>query len=83
MDSAVELQLRQLIFERLADIVAENGVITRRELETLRIGDQRRRIIDRSRGIWNPKDLLATLVGGLQPQGSVRRYTRGRFSFRL
>ena len=69
MDSAVELHLRQLIFERLADIVAENGVVTRAELESLQVGDQTRRIIDRSRGIWNPKDLLATLSVISNPKG--------------
>ena len=69
MDNAVELHLRQLIFERLADIVAENGVVTRLELESLQVGDQQRRIIDRSRGIWNPKDLLATLSVIANPKG--------------
>ena len=33
MDSEVERHLRQLIFERLADIVADNGVVSRAELE--------------------------------------------------
>lgn len=41
MDSAVEMQLRRRIFERLADIVAENGVVSRAELEKLQVGDQR------------------------------------------
>lgn len=50
MDSAAELNLRQLIFERLADIVAEHGVITRTELEALPVGGQTRRVIDRNRG---------------------------------
>jgi putative restriction endonuclease len=59
MDSEVELHLRQLIFEKLADIVAENGVITRSELEQLQVGDQQWRVIDRNRGIQNPKELLA------------------------
>ncbi len=69
MDSEVELHLRQLIFERLADIVAENGVVSRAELEHLQVGDQQWRIIDRSRGIWNPKQLLATLSVISNPKG--------------
>lgn len=69
MDSAAELHLRQLIFERLADVVAENGVISRAELEALPVGGQTRRIVDRSRGIWNPSDLLATLSVISNPKG--------------
>lgn len=69
MDSAVELHLRQLIFERLADIVAENGVVSRAELEQLQVGDQHWRVIDRNRGIRNPKELLATLSVISNPTG--------------
>jgi len=69
MDSQVELHLRQLIFDRLADIVAENGVITRSELEQLQVGDQQWRIIDRNRGIRNPRELLATLSVISNPKG--------------
>jgi putative restriction endonuclease len=69
MDSAVELHLRELIFQRLAEIVAERGVVKRDELEALQVGNQTRRIIDRSRGIWNPHDLLATLSVISNPEG--------------
>lgn len=69
MDSAVELHLRELIFQRLAEIVAERGVVKRDELEALQVGNQTRRIIDRSRGIWNPQDLLATLSVISNPDG--------------
>jgi putative restriction endonuclease len=69
MDSAVELHLRELIFQSLADIVAEHGVVTRPQLEALQVGGQTRRIIDRNRGIWNPKDLLATLSVVSNPAG--------------
>ena len=69
MDSAVELHLRQLIFERLADLVAENGVVSRAELEQLQVGDQQWRVIDRNRGIRNPKELLATLSVISNPKG--------------
>ncbi len=69
MDSGVELHLRQLIFQRLAEIVAEQGVVTRTDLEALQVGGGTRRIIDRSRGIWNPRDLLATLSVISNPAG--------------
>lgn len=69
MDSAVEMQLRRGIFERLADIVAENGVVSRAELEKLQVGDQQWRIIDRNRGIRQPKELLATLSVISDPKG--------------
>lgn len=69
MDSEVELHLRRLIFERLAEIVAEHGVVTRPELEALQVGGQTRRVIDRSRGIWNPQSMLATLSVVSNPSG--------------
>jgi putative restriction endonuclease len=69
MDSAVELHLRELIFQRLAEIVAERGVVKRDELESLQVGNETRRVIDQSRGIWNPRDLLATLSVVSSPDG--------------
>lgn len=69
MESGVELHIRQLIFDRLAAIVAEQGVVTRSELEALQVGDETRRIIDRSRGIWNPRNMLATLSVISNPAG--------------
>jgi putative restriction endonuclease len=69
MDSAVELHLRRLIFERLSDLRADRGVVTRAQLEALQVGNETRRIIDQSRGIWNPKDLEATLSVVSNPSG--------------
>ena len=69
MDSEVELQLRHLIFQRLAEIVAEHGVVTRPALEALQVGNETRRIIDRNRGIWNPQSMLATLSVVSNPSG--------------
>src|SRR5258705_10933093 len=69
MDSAVELQLRSLIFEQLSSLVSEYGAITRKQLESLKVGNQTRRIIDRSKGIWNPSDLLGTLSIVSSPDG--------------
>lgn len=69
MDSELELHLRQLIFTRLGELVAEQGVVTRAQLEALDIGSQTRRLIDQSRGIWNPRDLQATLSIVSSPDG--------------
>lgn len=69
MDSPVERHLRELIFQRLTEIVAEHGIVTRPELESLQVGHETRRIIDRNRGIWNPRDLNATLSVVSNPQG--------------
>src|ERR1700712_3615085 len=69
MDSEVEQHLRQLIFERLAEIVAEHGVVTRTELESLQVGGETRRVIDRSRGLWNPANMLASLSVVSNPAG--------------
>ena len=72
MDSVVELHLRELIFQRLAEIVASRGVVRRSELDSLEFAGGRRRIIDRSRGIWNPRDLAATLSVVSNPQGPYK-----------
>lgn len=69
MESAVELHLRELIFERLDELVAEQGVVTRAQLESLQVGTVTRRVIDQSRGIWNPKDFAATLSVVSSPDG--------------
>jgi putative restriction endonuclease len=69
MDSEVEFELRRLIFQRLAEIADERGVVTRNELEALQVGGEPRRVIDRSRGIWNPQNMLATLSVISNPAG--------------
>ncbi len=69
MDSELELQLRGMIFDQLAEIVADHGVVTRTQLEALPVDGGIRRVIDRSRGIWNPRDLSATLSVVSNPQG--------------
>lgn len=72
MDSAVELHLRELIFEQLTELVSEYGALKRAQFETLKIGDKTRRIIDRSKGIWNPSDLLGTLSIVSSPDGGYQ-----------
>jgi len=69
VDSAVELHLRELIFQRLNELKAEQGIVTRAQLESLQAGGQTRRIIDQSRGIWNPKEFQATLSVVSSPDG--------------
>jgi len=61
MDSAAEMHLRKLIMAALAEKTAETGFVTRKQLEALEVEDEVHRIIDRSRGIWNPAALSATL----------------------
>jgi putative restriction endonuclease len=70
MDSIVEADLRLLIMRRLAEVVQRRGVITRAELSAFDLGDGRtRRLVDQSRGIWNPQDLSATLSIVSSPDG--------------
>lgn len=64
-----ELHLRQLIFDRLDELRNEQGIVTRTQLESLDIGIATRRVIDQSRGIWNPRDLSATLSIVSNPSG--------------
>jgi len=54
---------------RLARIVAENGVVTREQLSAFSLGATTRRLIDQSRGIWNPRDMSATLAVVPSPDG--------------
>jgi putative restriction endonuclease len=69
MDSLAELHLRELIFGRLNELIAEHGVVTRAQLESLEVGGHTRRVIDQGRGIWNPRDLLGTLSVISSPHG--------------
>ena len=71
MDGDAESQLREEIMHRLAAVTAHNGgVISRAELSAFELGDgSSRRLVDQSRGIWNPKDLSATLSIVSSPDG--------------
>lgn len=53
----------------LAALTAERGFVTREQLSTLLVAGETRRIIDTSRGIWNPRDLAATLSVVSSPDG--------------
>ena len=68
--SAVELALRQQIMEQLAERVSRNGgVISRRELSAFEIGGRELRLIDISKGIWNPRWMDVTLSITSTPNG--------------
>jgi putative restriction endonuclease len=71
MNSVAEERIvRQLIMDALATRTAHNGgFITRAELSAFPVGDQTRRLIDTTRGIWNPRDLVATLSVVSSPDG--------------
>lgn len=66
-----ETRLRLRIFEQLEERTTElGGFLTRTELSDFDIGGgQRRRLIDMSKGIWNPRDLDATLTIVSSPNG--------------
>lgn len=53
----------------LTVLTATQGYVTRDQLARLRIGHQDRRVIDTSKGIWNPRDLEATLSIVSSPDG--------------
>lgn len=69
MDRAAELALREQIMHELAALTAEQGFVTRAQLTALPVGNQTRRVIDTSKGIWNPRDLEATLSVVSSPDG--------------
>ena len=66
-----EVVLRERIFERLRIRADESGgFLTREELSAFDLGDgSTRRLIDTSKGIWNPRDLVATLSIVSSPDG--------------
>lgn len=66
-----DAQLRQGLMHRLATRVAQSGgFLTRAELSDFDLGNGiRRRLIDTSKGIWNPRDLNATLSIVSSPDG--------------
>jgi len=70
LDLEADFALRDQIMKRLSHLRDQSGgVLTRAQLTDLEIGGQRRRIIDRSGGIWNPSDLNATLSIMSSPTG--------------
>lgn len=66
----------------LAEITAENGAVTRAQLSALEVDGTTRRLIDQSRGIWNPRDLEATLSVVSSPSGPYADQDVGSSLFR-
>lgn len=66
-----DLALRALIMERLAERVSvSGGYLTRSQLSAFDLGiGVQRRLIDTTRGIWNPRDLNGTLSILSSPNG--------------
>jgi len=69
VDTSGEEPLRQQIFDALARLVADQGVVTRDQLSAFQVGGETIRLIDHSRGIWNPKQMAATLAVVSSPDG--------------
>lgn len=69
--SLLEEEFRQLVMAAVAARAAANGgVISRAELSALLLANgETRRVIDTSKGIWNPRDLVATLSIVSSPNG--------------
>jgi putative restriction endonuclease len=69
--SLLEEEFRQQVMAAVAERTAANGgVISRAELSALRLANgETRRVIDTGKGIWNPRDLAATLSIVSSPTG--------------
>ncbi|WP_433565439.1 HNH endonuclease [Nocardia sp. CA-151230] len=69
MDRDAEAILREEIFLHLEELVGDTGVVTREQLWDFTLNGATHRLIDRNRGIRNPKDMLATLSILSDPKG--------------
>ncbi|MFE3230089.1 HNH endonuclease [Nocardia sp. NPDC059228] len=69
MDRDAEAILREEIFRHLEELVGDTGVVTREQLWDFTLNGATHRLIDRNRGIRNPKDMLATLSILSDPKG--------------
>lgn len=56
-----QIQLRERIMQDLTHLFDKNGCVTREELSNYKIDGTTFRLVDQSRGIWNPKFLDSTL----------------------
>ena len=56
-----QTQLRERIMRDLTHLFDKNGCVTREELSNYKIDGTTFRLVDQSRGIWNPKFLDSTL----------------------
>ncbi|WP_067692601.1 HNH endonuclease [Nocardia jejuensis] len=60
-DRDTEAILRGEIFKHLEEMVRETGAVTRQQLWDFTVDGRTHRLVDRNRGIRNPRDMLATL----------------------
>jgi putative restriction endonuclease len=56
-----QIRLRERIMQDLTHIYEKNGCVSREELSSYKIDGTPYRLVDQSRGIWNPKFLDSTL----------------------
>lgn len=82
MTSVGEQHLRERIMHALAEEAAEHGVVTRQQLSALDVDGTPTRVIDQSRGIWNPRHLEATLAVVSSPSGPYNDEAVGDSLFR-
>jgi putative restriction endonuclease len=83
-DLSADFALRDQIMARLAHLCDQTGgTVTRDQLTNFAVDGERRRLIDASRGIWNPRDLNATLSIVSSPTGPYedRQVDRGFFLY--
>ncbi|MGW5384578.1 HNH endonuclease [Nocardia sp. NPDC003963] len=69
MDLSTEAVLRHQIFEHLREMVQETKTISREQLWSFEVDGEVHRLIDRSRGIRNPKEMNGTLSIMSDPEG--------------
>ncbi|WP_327150352.1 HNH endonuclease [Nocardia sp. NBC_01329] len=61
MEISAEAVLRQAIFDHLSELVRETPVVTRQQLWDFYVDGEQHQLVDRNRGIRNPRDMVATL----------------------
>ncbi|MEU1982330.1 HNH endonuclease [Nocardia sp. NPDC019395] len=83
MDISAENILRQAIFDHLDEMVRDTGIVTRQQLQEFSVDGEIHRLIDHSRGIRNPKAMLATLSILSNPKGRYadEELTESLFSY--
>ncbi|MFI9532782.1 HNH endonuclease [Nocardia fusca] len=69
MDLSTEAVLRHQIFEHLREMVQETETVSREQLWSFEVDGEVHRLIDRSRGIRNPKEMNGTLSIMSDPEG--------------
>lgn len=71
-----QIQLRERIMQDLTHIYEKNGCVSRDELSNYKIGGIPYRLVDQSRGIWNPKFLDSTLTIISDPDSHYKDHHR-------